>query len=42
MKRLGSTEEYANTALFFAVQRKPIYTGQTLIVDGGQTLVEIR
>ena len=36
MKRLGSVDDIANAALFFATEEAGYITGQTLIVDGGQ------
>jgi 3-oxoacyl-[acyl-carrier protein] reductase len=40
MKRLGSVEDIANAALFFASDEAGYITGQTLVVDGGQLLPE--
>jgi 3-oxoacyl-[acyl-carrier protein] reductase len=40
MKRLGSVEDIANAALFFASDEAGYITGQTLVVDGGQILPE--
>jgi 3-oxoacyl-[acyl-carrier protein] reductase len=40
MKRLGSIEDIANAALFFASDEAAYVTGQTLVVDGGQVLPE--
>jgi 3-oxoacyl-[acyl-carrier protein] reductase len=40
MKRLGSVEDIANAALFFATEEAGYITGQTLVVDGGQLLPE--
>lgn len=40
LKRLGSVEDIANAALFFASKEAAYITGQTIIVDGGQTLPE--
>jgi 3-oxoacyl-[acyl-carrier protein] reductase len=40
LKRLGSVEDIANAALFFATEEAGFITGQTLIVDGGQVLPE--
>jgi len=40
MKRLGSVEDVANAALFFASEEAAYVTGQTLVVDGGQVLPE--
>ncbi|MDA3877587.1 MAG: 3-oxoacyl-ACP reductase FabG [Halothiobacillus sp.] len=40
MKRLGDVEDIGNAALFFAQENSGYVTGQSLIVDGGQTLPE--
>ncbi|KAB7590783.1 3-oxoacyl-ACP reductase FabG [Verminephrobacter eiseniae] len=40
LKRLGAVEDIGNAALFFASREAGFITGQTLIVDGGQTLPE--
>jgi len=40
MKRLGSVENIAYAALFFASDEAAYITGQTLVVDGGQVLPE--
>jgi 3-oxoacyl-[acyl-carrier protein] reductase len=40
MKRLGSVEDIAHAALFFASDEAAYITGQTLVVDGGQVLPE--
>lgn len=40
LKRLGSVEDIANAALFLASKEASYITGQTIIVDGGQTLPE--
>ncbi|MBW4021787.1 MAG: 3-oxoacyl-ACP reductase FabG [Proteobacteria bacterium] len=40
MKRLGTVEDIANAALFFASEEAGYITGQTLVVDGGQVLPE--
>lgn len=40
LKRLGSIEDIANAALFFASDEAGYITGQTLVVDGGQVLPE--
>jgi len=40
MKRLGSVEDIAFAALFFASDEAAYITGQTLVVDGGQVLPE--
>jgi 3-oxoacyl-[acyl-carrier protein] reductase len=40
MRRLGSIMDIANAALFFASDEAAYITGQSLVVDGGQTLPE--
>lgn len=40
LHRLGSVDEIANAALFFASREAGYITGQSLIVDGGQNLPE--
>jgi 3-oxoacyl-[acyl-carrier protein] reductase len=40
LKRLGSVEDIANAALFFASKEAAYITGQQIIVDGGQILPE--
>ena len=40
MKRLGSVDDIANAALFFASDEASYITGQTLVIDGGQVLPE--
>lgn len=40
LKRLGSAHDIGWAALFFASREASFITGQTLIVDGGQTLPE--
>jgi 3-oxoacyl-[acyl-carrier protein] reductase len=40
MRRLGSVDDIANAALFFACEEAGYITGQSLIVDGGQVLPE--
>jgi 3-oxoacyl-[acyl-carrier protein] reductase len=40
MKRLGSVEDIANAALFFASDEAAYVTGQMIVVDGGQILPE--
>ena len=40
LKRLGSVEDIANAALFFASDEAAYITGQSIIVDGGQILPE--
>jgi 3-oxoacyl-[acyl-carrier protein] reductase len=40
MRRLGSVDDIANAALFFATDEAAYVTGQTLVVDGGQVLPE--
>ena len=39
-RRLGSTADIGNAALFFATDEAAYITGQTLVVDGGQILPE--
>jgi len=39
-KRLGSVEDIAYSALFFASDEAAYITGQTLVIDGGQVLPE--
>ena len=40
MRRLGSVEDVAYAALFFATDEAGYITGQALVVDGGQVLPE--
>ncbi len=40
MKRLGSVDDIAAAALFFASEAAGYVTGQTIVVDGGQVLPE--
>jgi 3-oxoacyl-[acyl-carrier protein] reductase len=40
MKRLGSVDDIANAALFFASEEAAYITGQQIVVDGGQVLPE--
>jgi 3-oxoacyl-[acyl-carrier protein] reductase len=40
MRRLGSVEDIANAALFFASDEAGYITGQGLVIDGGQILPE--
>jgi 3-oxoacyl-[acyl-carrier protein] reductase len=40
LKRLGSVADIGNTALFLASKEAGYITGQTIVVDGGQTLPE--
>lgn len=40
LKRLGTPADIAHAALFFAAPESGFITGQTLVVDGGQTLPE--
>lgn len=40
LKRLGSVEDIGNAALFFASNEAGYITGQTIVVDGGQTVPE--
>lgn len=40
LKRLGDVEDIGNAALFFASDEAGYITGQTIVVDGGQTIPE--
>jgi 3-oxoacyl-[acyl-carrier protein] reductase len=40
MRRLGSIDDIANAALFFASEEAAYITGQSLVIDGGQILPE--
>jgi 3-oxoacyl-[acyl-carrier protein] reductase len=40
LRRLGSIEDVASAALFFATDEAAYITGQTLVIDGGQTIPE--
>lgn len=40
MKRLGTPDDIANTALFFATDEAAYVTGQAIAIDGGQVLPE--
>ena len=40
LKKLGAVEDIGNAALFFASKEAAFITGQTIVVDGGQTLPE--
>jgi 3-oxoacyl-[acyl-carrier protein] reductase len=40
LRRLGSVDDIANAALFFASDEAAYVTGQTLVVDGGQVVAE--
>ena len=40
LRRLGSVDDIANAALFFASENAAYITGQTIVVDGGQLLPE--
>lgn len=40
MKRLGSVDDIANAALYFASEEAGYVTGQSLVIDGGQVLPE--
>jgi 3-oxoacyl-[acyl-carrier protein] reductase len=40
MRRLGSVDDIANAALFFASEEAAYITGQSLVIDGGQILPE--
>jgi 3-oxoacyl-[acyl-carrier protein] reductase len=39
-KRLGTVADIGNAALFLATDEAGYITGQTIVVDGGQTLPE--
>jgi 3-oxoacyl-[acyl-carrier protein] reductase len=40
LKRLGTVEEIGHAVAFLASEEAGFITGQTLVVDGGQTLPE--
>jgi 3-oxoacyl-[acyl-carrier protein] reductase len=40
LRRLGSIEDIANAVLFLACDEAAYITGQTLVIDGGQTIPE--
>jgi len=40
LKKLGAVEDIGNAALFFASREAAYITGQSIVVDGGQTLPE--
>ena len=40
LKRLGAVEDIGHAALFFASKEAGYITGQTIVVDGGQTIPE--
>ena len=40
LKRLGDVEDVGNAVLFLASREAGYITGQTIVVDGGQTLPE--
>ncbi|RYV02666.1 3-oxoacyl-ACP reductase FabG [Shewanella sp. OPT22] len=40
LKRIGDVEDIGNTALFLASKEAAYITGQSIVVDGGQTLPE--
>jgi 3-oxoacyl-[acyl-carrier protein] reductase len=40
MRHLGSVDDIANAALFFATEEAGYITGQSLVIDGGQILPE--
>jgi len=42
LKRLGTVEEIGHAVAFLASEEAGFITGQTLVVDGGQTLPESR
>jgi len=39
-ERMGTTEEIANTAAFLASNEASLITGQTIVVDGGFTMID--
>jgi 3-oxoacyl-[acyl-carrier protein] reductase len=41
LKRLGHTHDVANAVLYLASDLASFVTGQSVVVDGGQTLPEI-
>ena len=40
LKKLGSVEDVAYAALFFASEEAGFITGQAVVIDGGQVLPE--
>jgi 3-oxoacyl-[acyl-carrier protein] reductase len=40
LKKLGTVEDIGNAALFLATKEAGFITGQTIVIDGGQTLPE--
>jgi len=40
LRRLGSVEDIGHAAAFLASKEAGFITGQTLVIDGGQTLPE--
>ena len=40
MRKLGTVADIGNAALFLATDEAAYITGQTIVVDGGQTLPE--
>ncbi len=40
LKRLGDPRDIGHAALFFASDQAGYITGQTLVIDGGATLIE--
>jgi 3-oxoacyl-[acyl-carrier protein] reductase len=40
LKRLGTVEEIGHAVAFLASEEAGFITGQTIVVDGGQTLPE--
>jgi 3-oxoacyl-[acyl-carrier protein] reductase len=40
LRKLGTVEDIAHVALFFASDEAGYITGQTLVIDGGQVLPE--
>jgi 3-oxoacyl-[acyl-carrier protein] reductase len=40
LRKLGTVEDIGNAALFLATKEAGFITGQTIVIDGGQTLPE--
>jgi len=40
LKRIGDPRDIGHAALFFASDEASYITGQTLVIDGGVTLIE--